>query len=82
MGRSSLLDIVKPTLPKEMAFQQFGLDPRRRTIGLLLAVACMRWKDFFPLLLDSAHLLQEEIPDLQFVILSPPAFPKQSCPRG
>ena len=30
-----LLDIVKPTLSKEEAFQQFGLDPKRRTIGLL-----------------------------------------------
>jgi lipid-A-disaccharide synthase len=28
-----LLDIVKPTLSKEIAFQRFGLDPKQRTIA-------------------------------------------------
>jgi lipid-A-disaccharide synthase len=63
-----LLDIVKPTLSKEMAFQQFGLDPRRRTIGLLPGSRIHEIERLLPSLLASAQLLQKEIPDLQFVI--------------
>jgi lipid-A-disaccharide synthase len=63
-----LLDIVKPSLPKEKAFQQFGMDPGRRTIGLLPGSRIHEVERFLPPLLASAQLLQKEIPDLQFVI--------------
>jgi lipid-A-disaccharide synthase len=63
-----LLDIVKPTLSKEMAFQQFGLDPGRRTIGLLPGSRIREIERLLPSLLASAELLQGEIPDLQFVL--------------
>jgi lipid-A-disaccharide synthase len=63
-----LLDIVKPTLPKEMAFQQFGLDPGRRTVGLLPGSRVHEIERLLPSLLASAERLQKEIPDLQFVI--------------
>ncbi len=71
-----LLDIVKPTLPKEMAFQQFGLDSRKRTIGLLPGSRIHEIERLLPSLLGSAHLLQEEIPNLQFVIPLAPGIPK------
>ncbi len=71
-----LLDIVKPTLPKEVAFQQFGLDPKRRTIGLLPGSRVHEVERLLPPLLDSAHLLQREIPDLQFVIPLAPGIPE------
>jgi len=71
-----LLDIVKPALSKEMAFQQFGLDPRRRTIGLLPGSRIHEIERLLPSLLASAHLLQKEIPDLQFVIPLAPGIPK------
>jgi lipid-A-disaccharide synthase len=63
-----LLDIVKPTLSKEKAFQQFGLDPNRRTVGLLPGSRIHEIERLLPPLLASARFLQEEIPDLQFVI--------------
>jgi lipid-A-disaccharide synthase len=63
-----LLDTVKPVLPKEKAFQEFGLDPKRRTIGLLPGSRIHEVERLLPPLLASAHLLQKEIPDLQFVI--------------
>ncbi|MGZ3539532.1 MAG: lipid-A-disaccharide synthase, partial [Thermodesulfobacteriota bacterium] len=63
-----LLDTVKPALPKEKAFQEFGLDPKRRTVGLLPGSRIHEVERLFPPLLASAHLLQKEIPDLQFVI--------------
>jgi len=71
-----LLDIVKPILSKEEAFQQFGLDPKRRTIGLLPGSRVQEVKRLLPPLLASAHLLQQEIPDLQFVIPLAPGIPK------
>jgi lipid-A-disaccharide synthase len=71
-----LLDIVKPTLSKEKAFQQFGLDPNRRTIGLLPGSRIHEIERLLPPLLASAHLLQEEISDLQFVIPLAPGLPK------
>ena len=63
-----LLDIVKPTLPKEKAFQQLSLDPKRRTVGLLPGSRTHEIERLLPSLLASADLLQKEIPDLQFVI--------------
>jgi lipid-A-disaccharide synthase len=71
-----LLDIVKPTLSKEEAFQQFGLDPKRRTISLLPGSRVHEVERLLPPLLASAHLLQEEIPDLQFVIPLASGIPK------
>lgn len=71
-----LLDIVKPTLPKEAAFQQFGLDPKRRTIGLLPGSRMHEVERLLPSLLASAHLLQKEIQDLQFIIPLAPGIPK------
>jgi lipid-A-disaccharide synthase len=71
-----LLDIVKPTLPKEKAFQIFGLDPGRRTIGLLPGSRIHEVQRLLPPLLASAHLLQNEIPDLQFIIPLAPGFSK------
>jgi lipid-A-disaccharide synthase len=71
-----LLDIVKPTLSKEKAFQQFGLDPKRRTVGLLPGSRIHEVERLLPPLLASAHLLQKEIPDLQFIIPLAPGIPK------
>ncbi len=63
-----LLDIVKPTLSKEGAFHKFGLDPKKRTIGLLPGSRVHEVERLLPPLLASAHLLRKEIPDLQFII--------------
>ena len=71
-----LLDIVKPTLPKEKAYQQFGLDPKQRVIGLLPGSRNHEVERLLPPLLASAHLLQKEIPDLQFVIPLAPGLPR------
>jgi lipid-A-disaccharide synthase len=71
-----LLDIVKPTLPKDVAFQRFGLDPKKRTVGLLPGSRVHEVERILPPLLDSAHLLQKEIPDLQFVIPLAPGLPR------
>src|SRR4030043_536012 len=71
-----LLDIVKPTLSKEVAFQKFGLDPKQRTVGLLPGSRIHEVERLLPPLLASAHLLQKEIPDLQFILPPAPSLPK------
>ncbi len=70
-----LLDIVKPTLSKEEALQRFGLDPQRRTVGLLPGSRIQEVERLLPSLLASAHFLHREIPDLQFVIPLAPGIP-------
>jgi lipid-A-disaccharide synthase len=72
-----LLDLVKPTLLKEVAFQQFGLDPTRRTIGILPGSRMQEVERLLPPLLAAAHLLQKEIPDLQFILPLAPGIPKK-----
>jgi lipid-A-disaccharide synthase len=63
-----LIDIVKPTLSKEVAFQRFGLDPNRRTIALLPGSRMHEVKRLLPPMLASAQLIQREIPDLQSIL--------------
>ena len=71
-----LIDIVKPTLSREAAFQRFGLDPQCRTVGLLPGSRMQEVQRLLPPLLASSHLLQKEIPGLQFVIPLAPGIPK------
>jgi lipid-A-disaccharide synthase len=71
-----LLDMVKPTLPKEKAFQQFGLDPQRRTIALLPGSRLNEVDRLLSPLLASVDLLQKENPDLQFILPLAPGIPK------
>jgi len=63
-----LLDIVKPALSREEAFRRFGLEPGRRTIGLLPGSRRDEVRKLLPPLVASAQILQEEIPQLQFII--------------
>ena len=71
-----LLDVVKPTLSKDDALQRLGLDPRKRTVGLLPGSREQELERLLPVLLDTAHLLQKEIPGLQFVIPLASSLPK------
>jgi len=73
-----LVDVVKPTLSKEEAFRKFGLDPQRRIVGLLPGSRSHEVERLLPSLLASAHLLQKEIPDLQFVIPLAPGFTEET----
>jgi lipid-A-disaccharide synthase len=73
-----LLDIVKPRLSRDEACQRFGLDPQRRTVALLPGSRIHEVERLLSPLLKSAHLLQKEIPDLQFVIPVAPGFTETS----
>jgi lipid-A-disaccharide synthase len=72
-----LIDMVKPTLTKEEAFQRFGIDPQRKTIGLLPGSRMHEVERLLPPLLSSAYLLKKEMADLQFVIPLAPGIPRR-----
>jgi len=63
-----LLDIVKPSLPKEKAIEQFGIDPRKKTIALLPGSRMEEVSRLLPPMLDSTVFLRREMPELQFII--------------
>jgi len=63
-----LLDIVRPALSAEEAFEQFGLDPHRPVIGLLPGSRMSEIQRLLPVLLDTAKILRQTFPTLQFLI--------------
>jgi lipid-A-disaccharide synthase len=63
-----LLDIVKPSLPREEALQRFGIDPGQKTIALLPGSRTEEVIKLLPPLLTSAAYLKREIPELQFLL--------------
>jgi lipid-A-disaccharide synthase len=69
-----LIDIVKPRLSKEEAFDKFGLDKDKRTIGLLPGSRREEVQNLLPVLLESARLLLRDFPNLQFIIPLAPAI--------
>jgi lipid-A-disaccharide synthase len=71
-----LIDLVKPTLSKEAAYEKFDLDPNRKTVGLLPGSRISEVERLLPPLLDAAHLLLQEMPGLQFIIPLAPGISK------
>ena len=63
-----LADRVRPEMSRAVAFEAFGLDPDRRTIGLFPGSRKGEVKTLFPTILESARLLKERFPDLQFIL--------------
>jgi lipid-A-disaccharide synthase len=63
-----LLDIVKPSLPREEALEQFGIDPEQKTIALLPGSRIEEVIRLLPPMLASATFLQRAIPKLQFIL--------------
>jgi len=63
-----LLDIVRPSLSREEAFEQFGIDPEQKTIALLPGSRIEEVARLLPPLLDSTILLRKKMSELQFII--------------
>jgi len=63
-----LLDIVKPTKSKEGNTKHFGLDPHKRTIGLLPGSRLSEVKKLLPPMVEAAQQLTEHFTDLQFIL--------------
>ncbi|WP_298432787.1 lipid-A-disaccharide synthase [Geobacter sp.] len=69
-----LADIVRPTMARGEAVAAFGLDPGRRTVGLFPGSRRGEIARLFPVILESAALLKERNPELQFILPLAPSL--------
>jgi lipid-A-disaccharide synthase len=63
-----LVDTVHPTMPRTEAQVLFGLDPAAKTVGLFPGSRTSEIARLLPVILESARLLKERFPDLQFIL--------------
>ena len=66
-----LLDIVQPSISKEAFRGQFGLNQEAPVFALLPGSRTSEVKRILPVMLKSARLIQEKIPNAQFIISKP-----------
>lgn len=62
------MDQVKPALTREEAFREFGLDPGRKTIGILPGSRKNEIESLLTVMIEAAHEIRREIKDCQFVL--------------
>lgn len=63
-----LLDIVKPTIEKDAFLKTYDLSTGKTTIALLPGSRAQEIKHILPVMLASAAMIQEKIPQVQFII--------------
>lgn len=63
-----LADRVRPTMGRDEALASFGLDPGRRVVGLFPGSRRGEIAKLFPVILESAQLLRERYPGIQFIL--------------
>lgn len=66
-----LLDIVKPSSSKEETCKNFGIVCDKPIFALLPGSRLSEIKYILPIMLESARLIQEKIPEAQFIISKP-----------
>ena len=63
-----LLDAVKKKYSRKEALKKFGLEERLTTVGILPGSRESEVKKLLPEMLKAAEILEDEFPDLQFVL--------------
>jgi lipid-A-disaccharide synthase len=63
-----LLDLVNVSMKRDDAAASFGLDPSRKTVGLFPGSRRNEIERILPTILDSARCVQQQFPDVQFVL--------------
>jgi lipid-A-disaccharide synthase len=61
-------DQVKLSMTREEGFEKFGLQPGRKTIGLLPGSRQSEIDSLLPVMLEAAEKIQKQIPDCQFIL--------------
>ncbi len=72
-----LIDIVKPTMPKQELINNFRFSSDKKTVALLPGSRKQEIKLILPLMLKAAQLIKEKIPETQFVIAKSPPLDDQ-----
>jgi len=67
-----LLDIVKPTMPKEEFMRQQALSKNRKIIALLPGSRKTEIKHILPIMLIAGLFIRDKIKDVQFIIAKSP----------
>jgi lipid-A-disaccharide synthase len=73
-----LVDEVHTDLSRDDACRSFGLDPERRTVGLFPGSRRSELRHLLPTILDTARLLAERHPDLQFILPLAPTLNEEA----
>jgi len=63
-----LLDMVDVNIKREEAAESFGLDPSRKIVGLFPGSRRSEIELILPTILESAMSVQQQFPDVQFVL--------------
>lgn len=63
-----LIDLARPTMSRDEAVRSFGLDANKPVVGLCPGSRKSELDQLLPLMLDTAKLLLEKEPNLQFVV--------------
>ncbi|MBI3082987.1 MAG: lipid-A-disaccharide synthase [Candidatus Omnitrophica bacterium] len=71
-----LVDQARPSLSKEAALQHFGLNPWRRTVGLLPGSRDHEIARHLPLMLSAAARIAWRMPGVQFLLPRAPTVPE------
>ena len=72
-----LLDIAQPTTPREELLKKLGLSARNKIIGLLPGSRRMEVQRILPILLESARLIKQNLPQTQFALLRAPGIARE-----
>jgi lipid-A-disaccharide synthase len=70
-----LVDLAHPSMKKEEATQRFGLNPWRRTVGLLPGSREHEIARHLPLMLSAARQIAWQMPGVQFLLPKAPSAP-------
>ena len=71
-----LIEQAKPSMTKEAAMQRFGLNPWRRTVGLLPGSREDEVRRHLPLMIAIARRIAWHMPGVQFLLPKAPALPR------
>lgn len=63
-----LVDSARPTMSREEACTAFGIDATRKVVGLFPGSRIQEIRKHLPLLLESARILKQRFPELQFIL--------------
>jgi lipid-A-disaccharide synthase len=72
-----LVEAARPTLSPEQARERFGLNPARRTVGLLPGSRTHEIARHLPLMLAAARRIAWQMPGVQFLVPKAPAVERQ-----
>ncbi len=76
-----LVDLARPSLPKAEAAAHLGLNPWRRTVGLLPGSRAQELSRHLPLFLEVAARIAWRMPGVQFLLPQAPGLPRAVLER-